>query len=217
MTKEWDHLVPAIVHNFYSGMEGGHAVARVLFGDVNPSGKLPFTVPHDEAHLPYFSRTDKAIEYDLYHGYSLLDKNKIEPMYPFGFGLNYTSYELSNHKVEKHDDFFRISVDVTNTGDIDGEEVVQVYVGSKSSAIERQKKLLKGFDKVAVRAGHTVPVIIDVPLAEIEYYSNEQKKFVFEKTAYEVYVGNSSADSALVELAVDYSSARVAKKEPAVA
>ncbi|MFK0573140.1 beta-glucosidase [Endozoicomonas sp.] len=205
MTKEWDHLVPAIVHNWYSGMEGGHAIARILFGDVNPSGKLPFIVPHDERHLPYFSRTEREIEYDLYHGYTLLDKNNIEPMYAFGHGLSYTSFKLSNHRIEKHKDFFRISVEVTNTGKVDGEEVVQVYVGCKDSVVERQKKLLKGFDKVAVKSGKTIPVVIDVPLEEIKYFSGERQKFIFEKTAYQVFVGNSSCESALTQLDVDYS------------
>jgi beta-glucosidase len=93
MTKEWEDTVPAILHSWYSGMEGGNALPRILFGDVNPSGKLPFTIPQDQSHLPYFSNTDAEITYDLYHGYTLLDKQGHQPAYPFGFGLSYTTWE----------------------------------------------------------------------------------------------------------------------------
>ena len=82
MTREWEDHVPAILYSWYAGMEGGSALARVLFGDVNPSGKLPFSIPRDESHLPYFSSTDSEITYDLYHGYTLLEKNGHEAAYP---------------------------------------------------------------------------------------------------------------------------------------
>ena len=101
MIEEWAKNIPAILYSWYAGMEGGTALARILFGDVNPSGKLPFSIPTHVEHLPYFSSTDKEITYDLYHGYTLLDKNGHQPAYPFGFGLSYTQFEYSDLSIDK--------------------------------------------------------------------------------------------------------------------
>ncbi len=200
MTADWDEQVPAILYNWYSGMEGGNALAKILFGDVNPSGKLPFSTPYREDDLPYFSNEDNTFHYDYYHGYTLLDKNEIKPMYPFGHGLSYTSFELSGHGVELLEDRFRVTVDVTNSGSVDGKEVVQVYAGFEGSSVERHQKLLKGFEKVLVKAGETRRVSVDVQLAELEYYCSEQRAFEFEQMDYQLYVGDSSAADRLVKL-----------------
>jgi beta-glucosidase len=148
MTKEWDDVVSAIVYGWYSGMEGGNALPRILFGDVNPSGKLPFTIPQDESHLPYFSHTDAEITYDLYHGYSYLDKNGHTPAYPFGFGLSYTTWKYGKPQLDRQGRHVMVTVELKNAGRAAGAEVVQVYVGMKQSAVDRQKKLLKGFGKL---------------------------------------------------------------------
>ncbi|MBW6474201.1 MAG: glycoside hydrolase family 3 C-terminal domain-containing protein [Anaerolineaceae bacterium] len=124
MIDAWAKNIPGILHSWYTGMEGGTALANILFGEVNPSGKLPFSIPTSVEHLPYFSSTDKEITYDLYHGYTLLDKNGYQPAYPFGFGLTYTSFERSNLVVVKKDDRLEVSVTVSNTGDREGAEVV---------------------------------------------------------------------------------------------
>jgi beta-glucosidase len=205
MTKEWDDLVPAIVHGWYSGMEGGNALPRLLFGDVNPSGKLPFTIPQDVSHLPYFSNTDAEITYDLYHGYTLLEKQGHKPAYPFGFGLSYTTWEYGEPRLEKQDDHVLVMVDLTNTGNVAGAEVVQVYVGLKQSAIDRQKKLLKGFKKAYLEPGQSTCVTIPVALDELRYFSNEQRKWVFEPGTYLFYVGSSSAEADLQVKEVDLS------------
>jgi len=205
MTKEWDDLVPAIVHSWYSGMEGGNALPRILFGDVNPSGKLPFTIPQDESHLPYFSNTDAEITYDLYHGYTLLEKQGHKPAYPFGFGLSYTTWEYGEPRLEKQDDHVLVMVDLTNTGNVAGAEVVQVYVGLKQSAIDRQKKLLKGFKKAYLEPGQSTCVTIPVALDELRYFSNEQRKWVFEPGTYLFYAGSSSAEADLQVKEVDLS------------
>jgi beta-glucosidase len=181
-------------------MEGGNALARILFGEINPSGKLPFSTPYSESHLPYFSNDDNTFTYDYYHGYTLLDKNSIKPQYPFGHGLSYTRFELENHALDVLQDGIRVGVDVTNTGAVDGKEVVQVYVGFAGSQVERHRKLLKGFEKVLVKAGETVRVQVEVKLAELEYYSPQEQAFVFETMDYQVYVGNSSAEEGLVKL-----------------
>ncbi|MBN1565809.1 MAG: glycoside hydrolase family 3 C-terminal domain-containing protein [Anaerolineae bacterium] len=197
MTKEWDDRVSAIMYGWYSGMEGGNALPRILFGDVNPSGKLPFTIPQDQNHLPYFSNTDQAITYDLYHGYSYLDKNGYTPAYPFGFGLSYTTWEYGAAQLAAQDDHIMVTVDLKNTGNVAGAEVVQVYVGLNQSAVDRQKKLLKGFKKVYLDPGQSTTVSISVDRDELRYFSNTQQKWVFEPGTYSFYVGSSSDETAL--------------------
>ena len=200
MTAEWDDYVPSILMNWYAGEEGGKALCRILFGDVNPSGKLPFTVPYSEADLPAFEANCTEFTYDYYHGYYLLDKNGIKAMYPFGHGLSYTTFSQSNHATEIFDDRIRVTVDVTNTGNVDGKDVVQVYAGYAGSSVERHKKELKGFEKVFVQAGETKTVTVDVMLKELEYFSPQTQKFVFEQMNYQLYVGNSSNEATLVKL-----------------
>jgi beta-glucosidase len=197
MTKEWEDTVPAIVYGWYSGMEGGNALARILFGDVNPSGKLPFTIPQDKSHLPYFSNTDAEITYELYHGYTLLEKQGHQPAYPFGFGLSYTTWEYGEPQLDRQDDHVMVTVDLKNVGGMAGDEVVQVYVGIKQSAIDRQKKLLKGFEKVHLEPGQSMTVSIPVDFDELRYFSNEQRKWVFEPGTYLFYVGSSSDETDL--------------------
>lgn len=203
MTKEWEDTVPAIMYSWYSGMEGGNALPKLLFGDINPSGKLPFSIPKDENHLPYFSSTDREITYDLYHGYTLLDKQNNKPAYPFGFGLSYTNYSYSDAKLTKNDNTVNVTVKVTNTGEVDGEEIIQVYVGVKNSKIDRQKKLLKGFDKVFVKTGETKQVTIPVNLNEMQYFNNGTMKWEFEYGIYEFMVGPSSDEAALIKIELE--------------
>jgi len=203
MTREWDDQVPAILYSWYSGMEGGNALPRILFGDVNPSGKLPFTIPQDESHLPYFSNTDPEITYDLYHGYTLLEKNGHTPAYPFGFGLSYTTWAYDEPRLDRQDDRVVVTVDLKNTGSTAGAEVVQVYVGKKQPAVDRQKKLLKGFKKVTLEPGQSTTVSIPVALDELRYFSNEQRQWIFERGTYAFYVGSSSDAAALQVKEID--------------
>ncbi|HQE91172.1 MAG TPA: glycoside hydrolase family 3 C-terminal domain-containing protein [Anaerolineae bacterium] len=199
MIEDWAAKVPAILYSWYAGMEGGTALARLLFGDVNPSGKLPFTIPTNAAHLPYFSSTDPEITYDLYHGYTLLDHRGLKPAYPFGFGLSYTTYTYRDVRVARHEHNLEVTVEVSNTGARDGEEIVQVYVGMENSRVERQKKLLKGFEKVAIPAGATAEVKIAIPLDELRYYDAPAKQWKLEPGVYRVLAGPSSDDEELLE------------------
>jgi beta-glucosidase len=198
LVEDWAAQVPAVLYAWYAGMEGGTALARLLFGDVNPSGKLPFTIPATPDHLPYFSTTDREITYDLYHGYTLLDKRGWQPAYPFGFGLSYTSYEYHDLQVEKAGQALKVRVQVSNTGPRDGEEAVQVYIGMENSSVERQVKLLKGFEKVLIPSGATAAVTITIPLAELCYYDTRQKQWLLEPGTYQVWVGPSSAARSLL-------------------
>lgn len=193
---EWKDDVPAILMAFYPGEQGGAALARLLFGDVNPSGKLPFTVPVDGAQLPPFDNVSAKVEYGYYHGYTLLEKNAQEPAYPFGYGLSYTRYAYANLALDAAvvhaDGAVRASVDVTNTGTRRGEEVVQLYVGFGHSRVDRARKLLRGFDKVALEPGETRRVTIPVNAQDLAYYDPDTRGWVVERTEHEVLVGPSS-------------------------
>jgi beta-glucosidase len=198
MLDDWADQAPAVIYSWYAGMEGGNALPRVLFGDVNPSGKLPFTIPADSGHLPYFSSSDQEITYDLFHGYTLLDKNGQPPAYPFGFGLSYTSFQFSDGSVNRVGENLEVSVRVTNTGEWDGEEVVQVYIGMEDSKVARPEKLLKGFEKVFIRSGETIDVKIPVAIQDLRYYNLEEAAWRLEPGVYRVMVGPNAADSALL-------------------
>lgn len=199
MTKEWDDAVSSILYSFYAGMEGGHALARVLFGDVNPSGKLPFTIPADEKHLPEVDFNTTKIYYDYHHGYRKLDKEGNKPAYPFGYGLSYTSYTYSDAKVMLLDsNTAQVSVNVKNTGDRDGTEAVQVYVRFPNSSVERHVKELKGFTKAVIAAGEEKVMTITVAAEELKYFDETAGKFVLEDTDYEFLVGPSSDEDTLL-------------------
>jgi beta-glucosidase len=199
LIEGWAEKVPALLYSWYAGMEGGNALARVLFGDVNPSGKLPFSIPTSAAHLPYFSSTDKEITYDLYHGYTLLEKSYNRPAYPFGFGLSYTTYQYTDLRTLQKGPNLEVTFKVSNTGARDGEEAVQVYAGLENARVERPKKLLKGFEKVAVRAGETVAVKIIIPVEELRTYDAKDKKWRLEPGTYTVMAGPSSDNSVLLK------------------
>jgi beta-glucosidase len=200
--EEWRHDVPAIVMAWYFGMEGGHALARVLFGDVNPGGRMPLTTPKDETQLPFFDEYADSIEYGPYHGYTLADKSGFEPAYPFGHGLSYTTYAYANLKVATPvvaaDAAVEVTVDVTNTGTRAGEEVVQLYVGFEGSQVERPVKLLRAFAKVALLAGETKTVPLRVAVRDLAWYDVRTEAWQIEPMTYTVLVGRSSRASDLL-------------------
>jgi beta-glucosidase len=201
--EEWRKEVPAILMAWYFGMEGGHALARVLFGDVNPSGKMPLTTPKNEAQLPFFDEFANSIKYGPYHGYTLFDKTGQEPAFPFGYGLSYTTYAYSNLKVSTPtvpaDGRVDVTVDVTNTGTRAGEEVVQLYVGFKGSKVERPAKLLRAFRKIALEPGETTTVPLSVEVKELAWYNVDTKGWEIEPMTYGVLVGPSSRGSDLLK------------------
>jgi beta-glucosidase len=200
--EEWRHEVPAILMAWYFGMEGGHALARVLFGDVNPSGKMPLTTPRDEKQLPFFDEFADSIEYGPYHGYTLADKKGYEPAFPFGHGLSYTTYSYAKLKVAtprvSPEGSVEVSVDVKNTGARAGEEVVQLYVGFDGSRIERPVKLLRAFAKVALAPGETKTVPLRVAASDLAWYDADRKAWRVEAMPYTVLVGPSSSAADLL-------------------
>ena len=192
--KDWIDLADAVVMSFYSGLEGGNALADIISGDVTPAGKLPFTIAERAEDYPTFlhlGTKDKNIEYGYYHGYTLFDKNGIEPHFPFGFGLSYTDFELNFISCEKSEKKIRVTVKITNKGEFDGDEVIQIYVGSDNKDIDRPVKVLKGFKRVSIKAGESIIAEVDVLIDDIKFYNPESTDWELDKN-YTVYVGTDS-------------------------
>ncbi|MTI60007.1 MAG: glycosyl hydrolase [Firmicutes bacterium] len=192
MMEEWKERAAAILIAWYSGMEGGNALARILFGEANPSGKLPVTIPSSEEELPFFDKDAEEINYGYYHGYTLFDKEKYKPAFPFGYGISYTSYSYDNLQTERKNEVITVNVDVKNKGDIEGEEIVQYYVGFSNSKVDRPLKLLKGFKKIVLAPQETKTVSCDIKIDELAYYNDKTEKWEIEDIEYEIYAGPSS-------------------------
>lgn len=194
--EEWRGQAAAIIMAWYAGMVGGEALPRLLFGDVSPSGKLPCTFPKSSDQLPFFDKNAEEIEYSFYHGYNHFDHEEIQPAFPFGFGLSYTTFgysnlELSNDEVSA-DGRLEVFVDITNSGEIEADEAYQMYVGCADSAVERHEKDLKGFGRVSLKPGETKTVKIHLLPKDLAYYDVEQRAWIVESATYSVYVGPSS-------------------------
>jgi beta-glucosidase len=206
LTEGWKDGARAILMAFYPGMEGGRAIGRVIFGEVNPSGKTTVTTPVDESVLPAFKPPMTSVEYGYYHGYTLLEKKGIEPAYAFGFGLSYTTFSYANLRLASNvvapDGIIEASVDVTNTGTRTGREVVQLYVGFPNASVDRPVKLLRGFDKAELAPGETKTVRFTVKAADLAYWDPGAKRWTVERVAHDVYVGGSSRAADLAKVSV---------------
>jgi beta-glucosidase len=199
IVEEWKDKVNSIIHAFYPGMEGGTAIAKVLFGDVNPGGKLPFTVAKDESQYPDFDITATEVTYNRYHGYIRLDHEGTEAAFPFGFGLSYTEFTQDSMIVKIEDEHIVVSLNVTNTGTRKGDQVIQLYVGFDNSEVEREHKLLKGFQRVTLDQGESKRILIKCPFDKIKYYNPETNSWLLEKMEYQVYMGSSSNEKDLIK------------------
>jgi beta-glucosidase len=195
---------PAVVWSWFNGSEGGNALADVLLGKINPSGKLPWTMPKNimdsPAHATNSFPGGKTVVYKegILVGYRWFDTKNVAPLYPFGFGLSYTTFAFENVKTDKtsYDEtgIITVSVDVKNTGKTDGKEVVQVYASKVDSKVSRASKELKGFKKILVKAGDSNTITIQIPVKELAYYDVTAKKWTVEPGKYTLKVGNSSRD-----------------------
>lgn len=194
--ESWRDKVQAILMAWYPGMEGGNAIADILFGDVNPSGKLPIVFPKSSDQLPHFDNKARSIAYGYYHGYRLFDKKGMEPAFPFGFGLSYTKYKYSNLRLDRAEvgknGKIGIEADVTNTGPMRGEEIVQLYIGYNGSKVDRPVKDLKGFGRITIDPGETKTISLGVKVEDLAYYNTTQGAWEIEEIEYVVYVGSSS-------------------------
>lgn len=193
--EEWKDAPAAILHSFYAGIEGGNALADILIGNVNPSGKLPFTIAEKEDdYPPFLFPGDKKldIEYGYYHGYTLLDREKKKAAYPFGFGLSYTQFAFSDLAVRPAEDgAIEVSVSVKNTGARDGKTVVQVYAGSADGRDDRPVKLLKGFQKIFLKTGEEKRVDLRLKTDDLRFYDTQSGSWVLDGS-YRFYCGEDS-------------------------
>ena len=200
----WIDRVPAVLEAWFSGSEAGNALADVVFGAVNPSGKLPFTFPvrleDNGAHaLGEYPGSDK-VKYNesIFVGYRWHDKEQLKPLFAFGHGLSYTAFAVGNVKADRTtlapNGSIRISADVTNTGDRAGAEVVQLYIGDEQSSLPRPVKELKGFLKVSLNPGQTQTVTFEITPGMLQYYDDAKGAWVAEPGAFTAYVGAASDD-----------------------
>ena len=185
--------VPVVFECWYLGQECGRAVAEVLFGDHNPGGKLPITIPRSVGHLPVFYNYKPSAR----RGYLWDD---VSPLYPFGFGLSYTTFSFKNVRLAKsrikRSSSTRVLVEVTNTGQRPGTEVVQMYIRDRVSSVTRPIKELKGFKKVLLGPGQTQTVVLDITPESLAFY-DVNMKYVVEPGEFDILVGNSSRDEDL--------------------
>jgi beta-glucosidase len=206
MTK-WLDKTPALLDMWYGGQEGGHALASILFGDANPSGKLPVTMPkrfEDSPAFGHYPGENLEVDYEegIYVGYRYFDTKNVEPAFPFGFGLSYTKFGYSDLKVvhfitssgTRKSEGDVVTFNVKNTGSRDGAEVVQLYVHDGHSKIDRPVHELKGFERVELKAGESKKVQFDLDRMALSYWSPEKKDWVAEPGTFEAQVGSSSRD-----------------------
>jgi beta-glucosidase len=196
VTMRWVDDVPAILLAWYPGQMGGQAIAEVLFGDVNPSGRLPLTFPRVEADLPKFDNLHAAVRYGYFHGYRWLDRRRVAPLFPFGYGLSYTTFRYSNLVLSRPTigpyGRLRVTVDVTNTGAVAGDEVVQLYVGTGPSQVVRPVRDLRDFARVHLEPGPTRAVPLEVRATDLAYWDVTANAWRVEPTRYRVEVGSSA-------------------------
>ena len=198
MMEEWQSDISGILMAYYPGMEGGTAIAEIIFGDINPSGKLPYVIPKSEADLPQVEWDTAAQYYEYYHGYTKLEKEGIEPRLPYGFGLSYTTFSINDIFVSQDSNDILVTCQITNTGTREGAEVIQMYVGSPSSKIDRPVKILRGFQKVNLAAGESKNVEIHCPISELGWYNENSGQMELEQGEYQVFVGTSSDPKDLI-------------------
>ncbi|MEM6947567.1 MAG: glycoside hydrolase family 3 C-terminal domain-containing protein [Pseudomonadota bacterium] len=188
---DWARDVAAILQTFYSGMEGGAALARLLYGEVSPSGKLPFTVAEDEAQYPFFDKDADAITYGPLHGYTLMGARQRRPQFSFGHGLSYTEFAYRALKLRRTASGVEAEVTVVNTGGRDGDEIVQLYVGFPNAIVERPAPLLRGFQRVSLAAGARRTIRLTVPFSDLQYWDESRGDWRIEPGIHAFGVGGS--------------------------
>jgi beta-glucosidase len=187
MTTWTQQHAPAILEMTHNSEEQGNALADVLFGDYNPAGRLTQTWPASLEQLP------PMMDYDLHHGRTYL-YSKEESLYPFGFGLSYTSFAYSSLVVAQKEGSIQVQLTVENTGHRDGDEVVQLYVSHENSIVSRPREELKAFRRVSLRAGEKQTLLFEIPVANLAYWNDTAHRFIVERDRIEVRAGASSSD-----------------------
>lgn len=194
--SSWVDSVDAIMMAWYPGSAGGYAIADVIFGDVEPTGRLPVSFPVSESDLPPFDNTSLAVTYEYLHGYRYLQDRGVPARYPFGYGLGYTTFSYGDVQVEpgsgRAGDTFTVALDVTNEGARAGTEVVQAYVSLPSSTVARAPRDLRGFARARIEAGSTEHVTVEIDSHDLAFYDDETRTWKVEAGEYTVEVGHSS-------------------------
>jgi beta-glucosidase len=197
----WSDKAKGIVQAWYSGSEGGNALAQVLFGQINPSGKLPVTFPkkledspaHKLGEYPGKNLKETYNE-DIFVGYRYFDTYKVEPLFCFGHGLSYTTFAYSKIHVTTSGQSVNVKLTIANTGTMDGAEVVQLYVKDDETSVKRPEKELKAFYKVFLKVGEKKEISIDLPESSFQYWDEGKGKFVIEPGKFIIMAGSSSRD-----------------------
>ncbi len=204
--NSWMNSVPAIIHAWYPGMEGGNAIASIIFGKTNPSGKLPMTFANSYEEYPShcvgeFPGKDMVVNYDegIYVGYRYFDKENKEPVFPFGYGLSYTTFSFSDLNVKNNDGVITAEFKVTNTGDVAGAEVAQLYIAPVNPAVDRPVKELAAFDKIFLNPGESGKVSFVLSNDDFSYYDVNSSSWKTDKGDYKIEIGNSSRNISLSE------------------
>src|SRR5271155_4396602 len=209
--NSWIDSAPALLHSWYPGQEGGKATAEILFGEVNPSGRLPATFerrwednPVHDTYYPPAGTTKVIYKEGLFVGYRGYEKNGTKPLFPFGYGLSYTTFKYANLAIKPADSstkseelsppLYQVTFDVTNTGSREGADVAQVYVGDPHSKVSRPAKELKGFSRVNLKPGETKTVALTLDGRAFSYYDVDAKQWRADSDEYQILVGRSSQD-----------------------
>ena len=207
VSMPWEDKVPAIIQGWYLGSEAGNALADIVSGDVNPSGKLPFSFPkkledngaHFYGELSYPGDSiNQYYKEDILVGYRWFDTKKIDPLFPFGYGLSYTTFDYSKPSIDKtivqNNGMVKVSFNLTNSGGSDGAEIPQLYVSKAGSKVPRAVKELKAFKKVFLKAGESNTVVLEVPVSSFAYYDETKNDWNVEPGIYTLLLGSSSRD-----------------------
>jgi beta-glucosidase len=195
----WIDQAPAVVQAWYPGMEGGEALAKMLFGRVNPSGKLPISWPKhlDDCgsqklgEYPGNGKTEHYLD-DIYVGYRYYDTYQVEPQFPFGFGLSYTDFAYSNLKLTANGHRATVTFNIQNTGKMAGAETAQIYVHQEKSSLPRPEKELKGFAKIWLEPGEKKQVTVQLDETSFQYFDDKEGRWVLEPGFFDILVGSSS-------------------------
>lgn len=200
----WVNEVPSIVQGWYLGTETGNAIASILVGDVNPSGKLPFTFPvkleDNGAHKlgEYPGNGEETYNEGIFVGYRWNDKENIKPLFSFGHGLSYTTFKYGKASINKKNisgnESITVTIPIKNTGARDGAEVVQLYISDLESSLPRPIKELKGFNKVQLKAGEEKTVTFTVLPEDLKFFDDKKHEWIAEPGKFEILIGSSSTD-----------------------
>jgi beta-glucosidase len=194
MVEEWRDQVSAILQSFYSGMEGGNALADLLFGTISPSGRLPFTVARDASHYPYFDREATQISYDYWHGYGKFARDNNSPRYAFGHGLSYAQFRQAGLKLHRTADAIEVEVQISNESMIPSDEILFAYV-STPGQIERWPFMLKAFTRLSLQGGESRIARLRIALDDLRYRDPASQQWRFEHGEYQIRLSGTGHDA----------------------